>query len=77
MIQQFHSWVYISKENKNTNSNVHFSGHSSIIYNSQDMQAAEARINRGMDKENGVYTNNTQPQKKNAVLPFATNGYYA
>jgi len=43
---------------------MHFSGHSSIIYNSQDMQAAEARINRGMDKENGVYTNNTQPQKR-------------
>ena len=40
MTQQFHSWVYI-QENKKTNlkrytrSNVH----SSIVYNSQDMEA--------------------------------------
>ena len=37
MIQQFHSW----KENKNINLKkyVHPNVHSSIIYNSQDMEA--------------------------------------
>ena len=40
MIQQFHCWIYVWK-NKNTNSEryMHPNVHSSIIYNSQDMEA--------------------------------------
>ena len=47
------SWVsptprYISGKNRNTNSKryIHPSGHSSIIYNSQDMKATQAPVAR-------------------------------
>ena len=50
------SWVsptprYISGKNRNTNSKryIHPSGHSSIIYNSQDMKATQAPVARWLD----------------------------
>ena len=40
MIQQFHSWAYIQKdENFNLKRHIYPNVHSSIIYNSQDMEA--------------------------------------
>ena len=49
--------------------------HSSIIHNSQDMDATSASINRWMDKDM-VYTYNgillSYKKKKNKKLPFAT-----
>ena len=41
MIQQFHSWACIKKTPENTNSKIymHPNVHSSIIYNSQHMEA--------------------------------------
>ena len=41
MTQQFHFWVYIRKKGKNTHLKRHMNPHihSSIIYNSQDMEA--------------------------------------
>ena len=35
---------------------MHPNVYSSIVYNSQDMEATEMSINKGMDKENVVYT---------------------
>ena len=48
---------YLSKEYKNTNLKRHMYSyvHCSIIYNSQDMEATEMSINKGMDKEDIVY----------------------
>ena len=53
MIQGFHSWVHIQKKNKNMTLKryVHPNVHSSIIYNSQDMEASQMPINRSMDKD--------------------------
>ena len=41
MIQQFHSWVYISEKNKNTNlkRDMYPNVHSTIVYSCQDMEA--------------------------------------
>ena len=64
MIQQFHSWVY-NEKNENTNSKryMHLYVQSSIIYNSQDVEATEVSIDRWIDKEDVVYIqrNATQP----------------
>ena len=51
MIQQFHSWAYTEEKKKKTlNFNLkrymYPSGHSSTIYNSQDMEATQVPINR-------------------------------
>ena len=48
---------YISEEKKNTNLKRYMypNVHSSIIYNSQDMEATEVSINRWMDKEDVIY----------------------
>ena len=35
---------------------MHHNVHCSMIYNSQDMEAAQMSIKKGMDKENVVYT---------------------
>ena len=58
---------YISEKNKNTNLKryTHPNVHSSVIYNSQDMELTLVSINRQMDKEDVVYKysqwNTTQP----------------
>ena len=46
MTKQFHSWVYIWKKKKNTNSKGYMypNVHSSIIYNLQDTEANEVSI---------------------------------
>ena len=51
---------------------VHPYVHSSIIYNSQDMETNYMSINRGMDKEYMVHKNNGMlfSHKKNEVMPF-------
>ena len=52
---------------------MHPNVHSTIIYNSQDMEATLVYINRWMDKEDLVYTIEYYSAiKKNEVLPFAT-----
>ena len=39
MIQQSHSWAYISGENHNPKGYMHPNVHCSTVYNSQDMEA--------------------------------------
>ena len=48
--------------------------HSSIVYNSQDMEATQVSINKQMDKDmvnkhNGILTSYL---KKDKIMPFAT-----
>ena len=70
----------MSEANKNTNSKkyTHHNIYSSIIYNSQDMDATLVSINRWMDKEEVVYTHKHPhngillSHKNNKILPFAT-----
>ena len=52
MIQQFHSWVYVQKKNKNANLKryMHPNVCSGIFYNWKDMEATYA-FNRWMNKE--------------------------
>ena len=59
MTQQFHSWVYIKKKKKNTNTKryMHSNVHNSIIHNCQDMEVTWVSINRWMDKD-AVYIDN-------------------
>ena len=76
MIQQFYSWVYIWKKNKNKNTNLkrymHPNVPSSIIYNYQSMEANYMSINRWLDKEDVVYTLEYYSAiEKNEILPFA------
>ena len=49
---------HISREKHNSERFIHSSVHTSIVYNSQDMEASEVSINRGMDKENMVHIHN-------------------
>ena len=49
MIQQFYSWAYTEKKKKvnfNMKRYMYPSGHSSTIYNTQDMEATQVPINR-------------------------------
>ena len=48
-------------------------GHCSIIYNSQDTEAAKGHISRQMDKEDVVYVYNRTLfiHEKNEILPLA------
>ena len=52
-----HTTGYLPKEYKNTNSKGHMHSYiyNSVIYNSQDMEAAQVSIYRWMDKEDLVY----------------------
>ena len=68
------------EDNENTDSKtyMHLTGHSSSIYNSQDMEAIYVSIHRWMDKEDVVYiyahTYNRlllSHKKKNEILPLA------
>ena len=46
--------------------------HCSTVYNRQDMEATSASINRGMDKEDVLYTVEYYSAiKKNEIMPFA------
>ena len=68
---------YISEETQRTNSKeyMHPYVHCSVIYNSQDMEAAQVPINRWMDlKKAVVHIHNgvLLGHKKNEVLPFVT-----
>ena len=47
--------IYLGKK-KSLKRHMHPNVYSSIVYNSQDMEATEMSINKGMDKENVVYT---------------------
>ena len=60
MTQQSHSWVYIRKKKKNPNSKryMHPNVPSSIIYDSQGMEATYVSIDRWIDKEDVLYTYN-------------------
>lgn len=51
---------------------MHSNNYSSIIYTSQDMEAAQVCINWWMDKEEMVYIyNGILVIKKNEIFPFA------
>ena len=56
MIQLVHSWP-ISRKDKNSNSKtyMHLNVHSNSIYNSEELEATQVTINRGMDKEDVIY----------------------
>ena len=49
---------YISGEKHNLKRYMHSSVHCSTIYNSQDMEATQISIDRGMDKEDVVHIYN-------------------
>ena len=70
---------YLSKENKNTNSKryIHRNVHSSIIYNSQDMEASVHQQMNGLRCGMYIYIYNIHAMEyystiKNENLPFAT-----
>ena len=68
------SW-YLSKENKNTNSEIYTHPHVyfSIIYNNQDMETTYLSINRCMKKENVIYTvENYSAIGRKEIVPYAT-----
>ena len=53
---------------------MHPNVHSNTIYNSQDMEATQVSINRGMDKEGVVCTYIMEYYSaitKNEIMPFA------
>ena len=59
MIQQFQSW-HISRKDENSNLKryMHPNVHSSIIYNSQDVDTTQVPINRRLVQEDVVYVHN-------------------
>ena len=64
----------MSKENENTNLKryINLNVYSSIIYNSQNMEATQVSIDRWMDTEDMVYTAEYYPViTKNEMPPFA------
>ena len=69
MIQQSHTWAY---PDYNLKRHMHPYAHSSIIHNSQDMEATEMSTNRWMDKEDVIYIyNEILLIKKNETMSFA------
>ena len=46
---------HVFGENHNLKRNIHSNVHHSTIYNSQDMEATQVSINRGMDKKMCTY----------------------
>ena len=68
MILQFHFWVYTQKkwnksveeifEQSSVINNNNVIAHSSIITNSQKVEATQVSIGEWMDKQNGVWTYN-------------------
>ena len=62
---------HIFEENKNTNLEryMHLNVHSSFIYNSQDMEATQVSINRGMDKEDMIHTHTHTHTHMNITQP--------
>ena len=62
---------HISRENHTLKRYMHPDVHCSSIYNSQDMEATQMSIDRGMDKENVVHINSgiLLSHKKNETLP--------
>ena len=50
MNQQFHSWVYIQKENINSKRYMYPNAHSSVIYNGQDMKAIHPSTDKCIKK---------------------------
>ena len=60
MIQQPHLWAYTQTklQFEKIHALLFIRVHSSTVYNSQDMEATQTSINRGMDKEDTVYIYN-------------------
>ena len=58
MIQQFYFWVYIQKNWEQGLKYLYTHNHSSIMHNSQKVEATQMSINGWMDKLNVVYTYN-------------------
>ena len=56
MIQQFHFWVYTHKNESSDSDIVYTNTQSSIIHNSQKMEATQMSSDWKLDKQNGVYT---------------------
>ena len=72
MTQQFHFWNRLEK-NENTNSKeyMHPCVHCSIIYNSQDLEAAQVSTSRWVDKKLWyIYAMEYYLAIKKDVLPF-------
>ena len=64
----------IAKETQNTNSKEHKHPcvHCSIIYNRQDMEAAQVPISRWVDKTMDIYIMEYYSAIKKKILPFGT-----
>ena len=73
--QQSHFWEYVQR-NQNTKSKGHKHPyvHCSVIYNRQDMEAAQVSISRWVDKQLwDIYTMEFYSAiKKKKMLPFTT-----
>ena len=70
MSQQFHFWIYIQKkESRYLKRYVYIHVHSSIIHNSQKMEANQASINWQMEKRNVKYYS---ALKRKEILTDAT-----
>ena len=73
MTQLSHFWEYIRRtQNTNSKEHKHPSVHCSIIYNRQEMEAAQVSINRWEDKQLwDIYTMEYYLAiKKKKILPF-------
>ena len=56
MNQQFHSWVYIQKDQKHSfKLNMHTYVHSCTTYNSQDMEGTQVPNKRQLGQEDVAY----------------------
>ena len=58
MTQQSHLLGIYPEKNHNSKRHMHLSVHCSTIYNSQDMEATQMTISRGMDKEDVLHIYN-------------------
>lgn len=88
MILQFNSWVYIARENKDTDSEKDTAPimfRTALLYNCQGMKATSVSISRWMKKDLTALTHIMEYcsiVNKNEILPFVNNldgleGHYA
>ena len=71
---------HIPQENSNLKRYMHPSVHSCTIYNSQDMEATQVSINRGLDKEDVIIVYTVEycysVRRENEISPIAVTLVY-